>query len=210
MDKETRKEILEEWDVLNLPVEKRVTKLFEKVRDIKFGRMGSRDPKDVYERKKGTCSGKTFLLKELYTEIGVKTEDMIALQRWKDLTWFPDSTYDVVDFPDECTEIIERTDVVDFHNYLQILVDGKWITVDVTIDKPLRKIGFYTTLDWDGKSDMPLCFAGTHKVWDCGDKGLEKKKELISKLPQKIQDDRNLFLERMTSWIDSLRESGKV
>lgn len=207
MDREIRIKILKEWKIDELPPDQKIIRLFEKVRDIPFGRMGSRNPKDVYEKNKGTCSGKTFLLKELYNEIDIKTKDMICLQRWKDLTWLPDKTYGVVKFPKELKEILERTDVVDFHNYLKILVDNKWVSIDVTIDKPLKKIGFYTTENWDGKSDMPLCFAGSYKVWDCGDRGLKEKKRLISLLPERIQKDRNLFLEKLTFWIDTLRNN---
>jgi transglutaminase-like putative cysteine protease len=172
--------------------------------------MGSRDPKDVYEENKGTCSGKNFLLRELYKAIGVPTKDMICLQRWKDLTWFPDDTYGTVKLPEELTQLLETTEVVDFHNYVKILVDGRWVTVDVTIDVPLLKLGFYTTEHWDGKSDMPLCFVGTHKVWDCGDQGLERKAELTAMLPQEIRDARLVFLKKLTMWIDSLRDGEEI
>lgn len=210
MDENLKNKILAEWGVDSLPFEQQVIRIFEKIRDIPFGRMGSRDPKDVYERNKGTCSGKNFLLKELYETIGVRTKDIVCLQRWKDLTWFPDDTYGVVDLPDELTQMLETTEIVDFHNYVKILVDGKWVTVDVTIDLPLRKLGFYTTEHWDGKTDMPLCFVGTHKVWDCGDGGLEKKLQLTAMLPQEVQETRVRFLKKLTKWLDGLRETGEI
>jgi hypothetical protein len=210
MDESLKRRILSEWEIDTLPLDQQVVAIFEKVRDIPFGHMGSRDPKDVYESNKGTCSGKNFLLRELYKAIGVQTKDLICLQRWKDLTWFPDDTYGTVELPEELVEILETYEVVDFHNYVKILVDGRWVTVDVTIDLPLMKIGFYTTEHWDGKSDMPLCFVGTHKVWDCGDQGLERKAELTAMLPQEIREARLLFLRKLTKWIDSLRESGEI
>ena len=150
------------------------------------------------------------MLKELYEGIDVKTKDMVCLQRWKDLTWFPDDTYDVVNLPDELYEILETNEIVDFHNYLAVYVDEKWVTVDVTIDLPLTKLGFYTTENWDGKSDMPLCFVGTHKVWDCGDKGLEKKKELTKGLAFEVEEERIRFLRGLTKWLDGLRAEGKL
>ncbi|MCD6401992.1 MAG: hypothetical protein J7L73_08715 [Anaerolineales bacterium] len=210
MEESLAKKILSDWEIDNLPRDQQIVKIFEKVRDIPFGRMGSRDPKDVYERNKGTCSGKNFLLKGLYKTIGVKTKDIICLQRWKDLTWFPDDRYGIVNLPDEMKQMLEETEIVDFHNYVKILVDGKWVTIDVTIDLPLKKLGFYTTEHWDGKSDMPLCFVGTHKVWDCGDNGSEKKAQLTAALPKNIQEARNLFLENLTKWLDDLREKGEI
>jgi len=210
MDEALKKHILDEWGITSLPFEEKVVKIFEKVRDIRFGGIGSRDPKDVYEKNKGTCSGKNFLLRDLYKGIGIKTKDMICLQRWKDLTWFPTDTYGIVNFPKSLLVMLEKTDIVDFHNYEEIFVDSKWIVVDATIDKPLKKIGFYTTENWDGKSSMPLCFAGSDKVWDCGDRGAEEKKRLTALLPENISKARNEFLKNMTSWIDRLRKSNEI
>jgi len=210
MEEKLTKRILTEWGIINLPVDQQVVKIFEKARDILFGNIGSRDPRDVYEKNKGTCSGKNFLLKELYKGIGLQTKDMICLQRWKDLIWFPDDTYGLVDLPDKLKHMLEQEEIVDFHNYVKILVDDKWITVDATIDLPLKKLGFYTTEHWDGKSDMPLCFVGSHKVWDCGDNGAEKKAELTGKLPNGIQGARHQFLVALTGWIDNLREKGEI
>ncbi|MFO8036333.1 MAG: hypothetical protein R6U57_06885 [Anaerolineales bacterium] len=210
MENEWRREILKAWGIDNLPLDQQVIEVFEKVRDIPFGRMGSRDPWDVYRRNKGTCSGKNFLLKALYKNLGLETRDMICLQRWKDLTWFPDDTYRIVEFPDELLEMMGETEIVDFHNYLLVQRDGRWVRVDATVDLPLTKLGFYTTDEWDGMSDMPLCFVGTDKVWDCGDRGREKKANLTASLPEEIREARDLFLERMTTWIDELRERGEI
>ena len=207
MDKEFGERILKEWGIQELPLEDKIIKIFEKVRDIPFGSTGSRDPKDVYERNKGTCSGKNFLLRDLYKLIGVKTRDMICLQRWKDLTWFPTETYKNVKFPEELLKMLDEYDIVDFHNYEEIYINNRWIVVDATIDKPLKKIGFYTTGNWDGKTSMPLCFPGSDKRWDCGDRGAEEKKRLTSLLPHDIAEAREEFLKKMTRWIDELRES---
>ncbi|TFF97143.1 MAG: hypothetical protein EU547_05095 [Promethearchaeota archaeon] len=212
LTQEQRDRILQEWDISELSLENQIVKIFEKVRDIPFGRnkTNSRDPMDVYEFNKGTCSGKNFLLRELYKGIGLKTRDMICMQRWKDLTWFPTDKYKIVEFPEDLKLLLQDNEIIDFHNYVKVLVDGKWIQVDVTIDKPLTKLGFFTTEDWDGNSDMPLCFCGTDKIWDCGDEGPSKKKELIKKLPEGIVSARKEFLLKMTEWINKLRSNNKL
>ena len=210
MDKALGECILKEWGILNLPFEEKIIRIYEKVRDIPFGSIGSRDPKDVYEKNKGTCSGKNFLLRDLYKAIGIKTRDMICLQRWKDLIWFPTEIYKTVDFPEKLRKMLDKNDIVDFHNYEEIFIDNRWIVVDATIDKPLKKLGFYTTENWDGKSSMYLCFPGSDKRWNCGDNGAEEKKKLISMLPQNIAKAREEFLRNMTSWIDELRELKKI
>ena len=205
LTKEQRQEILKEWKIDTLSTDKQIVALYEKVRDIPFGSIGSRDPYKVYQANKGTCSGKNFLIKELFNEIGVETKDMIVLQRWKDLTWFPDDEYKVVKLPDYLMKLFENNEIVDFHNYVKILVDGKWVQVDVTIDAPLKDLGFHVVENWDGKSDMPLCFVGTHKVWDCGNEGHKKKIEFTNMMPEGIEDARKFFLKSLTSWIDEWR-----
>ncbi|BES65665.1 hypothetical protein SANA_21040 [Gottschalkiaceae bacterium SANA] len=205
LTKEQRKEILKEWKINTLSKDKQIVALYEKVRDIPFGSIGSRDPYKVYQANKGTCSGKNFLIKELFNEIGVATKDMICLQRWKDLTWYPDDEYNVVELPDHLMKLFENNEIVDFHNYVKIYVDDKWVQLDVTIDAPLKALGFHVVENWDGKSDMPLCFVGTHKVWDCGDEGHLKKIEFTNMMPDGIEDARKYFLKSLTSWIDEWR-----
>jgi len=210
MERAFTEKVLSEWHIIDLLPEQQVIRVFEKVRDIRFGSIGSRDPKDVYEQNKGTCSGKNFLLRELYKGIGLRTKDMICMQRWKDLIWFPDDIYGVVDLSDELRHRLAQHEVIDFHNYVRIFVNDAWVTVDATIDLPLTKVGFYTTEQWDGMSDMPLCFVGSHKVWDCGDRGFEMKAELTEGLPLEIQEARQQFLVALTVWIDSLRNRGDI
>jgi len=210
LSEKDRIQILKDWDLYEIPLDQQIIKIFEKVRDIRFGRMGSRDPMDVYKENKGTCSGKNFLLRELYKAIGLETKDMICMQRWKDLIWFPTGRYKIVQFPDHLVKMLKEKEIIDFHNYVKILLNRKWIQVDVTIDKPLTKVGFFTTEVWDGKSDMPLCFCGTDKIWDCGNDGASKKKELTHQLPERIQVARNQFLEKMTKWIDNLRANNEI
>ncbi len=210
LSEKERIEILKAWSIYDLSQDRQIIKIFKKVRDIQFGSIDSRNPMDVYKANKGTCSGKHFLLRDLYKGIGLKTKDMICMQRWKDLIWFPTSRYKIVNFSEKLKNILEKNEIIDFHNYIKILVDGKWIQLDVTIDKPLKKLGFFTTESWDGKSNMPLCFCGSHKIWDCGDDGLEKKKKLVEQLSEHIKTARHQFLQSMTKWIDNLRESGEI
>ena len=210
LSKKERIEILKAWSIYGLPQNDQIIRIFEEVRDIRFGSIESRDPMDVYKANKGTCSGKHFLLRELYKEIGLKTKDMLCMQRWKDLIWFPTSRYKIVNFSDKLKNMLMKNEIIDFHNYIKILVNGKWIQLDVTIDKPLKKLGFFTSETWDGKSNLPLCFCGSHKIWDCEDNGLEKKRELIEQLPEHIRMARHQFLQSMTEWVDNFRESGEI
>ncbi len=208
MDKELKSKIIKKW-VEGLPFEQKIIKLFEKVRDIPFGKASSRDPKDVYEKNIGTCSGKNLLLRELYDEIGLQTKDMLTLHRFNDLVWFPTDSYPLVQIPTEVKEILNKGPIYDFHNFIKILINGKWINVvDATFDKPLKKYGFIINENWNGKTDMIICIVGTTKIWDCGHQGLEMKSKMTALLPENIQRNRLLFLKKLTEWIAELRNKG--
>ncbi|GAG13701.1 unnamed protein product [marine sediment metagenome] len=209
VDRKLRAKIVKEWSG-SLPLEQKIVRLFERVRDIPFGCMGSRDPEDVYQKNMGTCSGKNLLLRELYNEIDIETKDMLTLHRFNDLVWFPTESYPLLQLPAEIEEILNRGPVYDFHNYTRISVDGRWINVDATFDKSLSRYGFVVNENWNGKTDTMLCVAGTYKVWDCGDKGLEEKRRMTTLLPEKIQRSREVFLRKMTEWIAELRVKGEI
>lgn len=195
MDSKLKQNIINEW-AGDLPIEKQIIVLFEKVRDIPYGEIGSRDPEEVYRNNKGTCSGKHELLKELYHELGINTKDFIAIHRFRDLN---------VDFPSNIKEILDRSDIIDPHNFFKILVDGKWLTIDITWDKPLAIAGFPVNENWNGKSDMEICVIPLDIIET--DDPIEFKKMEISKLPEKVQEDRKLFLKELTKWVDTMRNS---
>ncbi len=194
MDSRLREKIINKW-ANDLALNEKIIKLFEKVRDIPYGDIGSRNPKDVYENNKGTCSGKHELLKELYEELGIKVKGFIAIHKFNDLK---------IDFPPGIKEILDRTEIIDPHNFLKILVDGKWIIVDATWDKPLKKLGFVVNENWDGKSEMKTCVVPL-EIFESKNP-IEWKKQRIQELPEQIQKDRKLFLKKLTEFLDKTRK----
>lgn len=191
--------IITEW-ASGQPLVQQVVTLFEKVRDIPYGDIGSRDPLDVYRKNKGTCSGKHELLKGLYRELGLEVKDYLVMHRFKQLP---------VKFPDEIMDILERTDIVDPHNYFKVKIGDKWLAVDVTWDKALKKLGFPVNENWDGQSDMKVVVAPGGDVYESDDP-IALKKSLIQSLPAQVQADRQLFLDTTTKWLDHLRETGDI
>ncbi len=194
MESRLRKDIIHRW-AAGLPLNEQTVKLFEKVRDIPYGNIGSRDPQDVYDKNKGTCSGKHELLKELYKELGVEVKNFVAVHKFNDLK---------SDFPKDIKEILDKTEIRDPHNFLKIKVNGKWLTVDATWDKPLKKLGFPVTENWDGKSDTKLCVVSRNTFET--DNPIEVKEKVLAQMPEKARKDRELFLKRLTGWLERLRK----
>ncbi|MDO7977779.1 hypothetical protein [Oceanotoga teriensis] len=201
------KEIFKFWNINDLNINNKIIKIFENVRDIPYGNINSRSPYDVFKNNMGTCSGKHFLARDLFNYIGIKTKDMICLQRWKDLTWFENESYKIIEFAEPLKDFLYQYEIIDFHNYLMIMNNNRWIQVDLTLDSKLSSLGFKIQESWDGNSDIPMCFVTTNKIWECGNFGAEKKAELVSKLPDDISKNRKMFLKAFTKWLDDFRNN---
>jgi len=176
--------------------ERTLIRIFERVRDIPYGVINSRNPEDVYRKNKGTCSGKHLLLKELYLALGMQVKDVICFHLYEEL---PRN----IDYPLELRKILEENEgVPDFHNFIQIYINNNWITLDATFDKSLE--GYFVVNEWDGKSDTKLS-VNPLRFWEL-EKPLEFKVRMLNQLPLEIQKGRELFLKKFSEWIELLRE----
>ncbi|MDD4937630.1 MAG: hypothetical protein PHX34_01210 [Candidatus Shapirobacteria bacterium] len=188
------KQILNEWIPNDLSLDDKIIFLAEKVRDIPYGVVDSRDPYDVYKNNMGTCSGKHELLKELYHNLGIKTQDYIVMHRFKDFS---------VIYPPNLMTILNRSDIIDPHNFFKIYQNNKWVIVDITWDKPLKKLGFIFNENWDGKTDMSITVKPIEIIQT--DHPLQMKEEKLTLLSKSTQNDRKLFLKELSQWLSSQR-----
>lgn len=167
-------------------------KIFERIRDIPYGSIGSRDSFEVYNRNKGTCSGKHALLKNLFLEMGYDVKDYICIHRFNDLK---------VKFPPKIKKILSKSEILDPHNFIKIKIAGKWVTIDCTWEKGLEKFGFIVN-KWGGIKDMKLCVKPI-QIFEINDP-LESKIKEVSKLP--FKEKRLLFLKELTNWLEEIRK----
>lgn len=169
-------------------------KIFEKVRDISYGTIESRDPEQVYLKNKGTCSGKHFLFYELVSGLGFKSKHFVCSHKFRQFK---------VKFPPRLQEILKENDILDYHNFVKVFVNGKWLTIDVTWDLPLKKYGFPVQENWDGKTDIELSVVPI-EIWEV--KNPEKfKEEKLALMPKKEQKIRKLFIQKLSEWVSTLR-----
>lgn len=176
--------------------EKMPIRIFERVRDIPYGVIDSRNPEDVYRKNKGTCSGKHLLLKELYLALGMRVRDVICFHLYEEL---PRN----IDYPQELRKILEENSgVPDFHNFIRVYVGNDWVTLDATFDRPLRN--YFVVNYWDGKSDTKLSVKPL-KFWE-PENPLEFKVRMLEQLPPETQKGRVLFLKKFSEWLELLRE----
>lgn len=170
--------------------------LFEKIRDIPYGSINSRDPLDVFIANKGTCSGKHELLKALYHEIGYETKDYIAIHAFNDLP---------VDFPINIKSYFDVGELLDPHNFFKVKVKDKWVIVDATWEKGLSEYGFTINQNWKGDRDCEICVVSREIIETSNP--LEFKSTFLNKLPLEIQNARKDFLSDLTVWLDNIRKN---
>lgn len=126
--KAIEKGILRPEDEIDAP------KAFELVRDMPYIRASSRDPQTIIEEWRGTCSGKHYLLKGLFAELGYSSR-VIACTTVTHI--------DPRKVLGKLRKLLRQSDgrLVDVHNYLVLeLPDGEMV-VDATWPISTRGMG---------------------------------------------------------------------
>lgn len=184
----------DDWTRGRDPAAARIS-LFEHVRDLPYQYPASRNPLDVLRRGSGSCSGKHYLLGELFRRQGVPVRHMMCTHRFNDSP---------LPFPERMQDLLRKNEIVDVHDYLQISVDGTWIDVDATWPLVLRDFGLPATDDWDGKSPMTLSVIPDEQFDVHGDPA-KMKEEHLSKLTPRQRTLRKQFLEALSQWVNELQ-----
>jgi hypothetical protein len=160
-------------------------RIFEKVRDIPY-----RIPLNLKE-KDNTCSGKSRKLFKLLSERGYKVRYRVGICSW-----------DAFPLPKEIKEIPH--DKKTMHSYVEIFLEGKWIILDTTWDKKLKKILFVN--DWDGKSNTKLGFKITKLFGP--KKSIRLMEHDTSKKKLEVEFKRNRkFYKAINLWLAKVRKT---
>jgi hypothetical protein len=186
------------------PLRSRIA-LFEGVRDIPYCYPASHDPGELLRQGRGSCSGKHYLLGEMFRLLGLPVRHMICTHRFNESPLV---------FPPPMQEMLRKNEIVDLHDYLQIAVDEEWVDVDATWPRSLREFGFPVNEDWDGKRAMLLSVVP--EDFAVAERDPERlKEELLAKLTPRQRSLRKQFLEALNNWVQELtaemqRDSGKA
>jgi len=184
----------EEWTRGKDAVAARIV-LFERVRDLPYRYPASRDPAEVLQQRSGSCSGKHYLLGQLFRLQKLPVRHMVCTHRFND---------SAVPFPSRMQELLRKNEILDVHDYLQINVDGEWIDVDATWPMALRDFGLPVTDDWDGRSSMMLSVIPDEHEEITGDPA-KAKEEHLSRLTPRQRTLRKQFLEALSQWVGELQ-----
>lgn len=183
----------DEWTRGRDPLRARIA-LFEAVRDIPYRYPASRDPVEVLQHGSGSCSGKHYLLGELYRLLGLRVRHMICTHRFNESP---------IVFPPPMQDILRKNEIVDLHDYLQVAIDDEWVDIDATWPRGLREFGFPVNEEWDGRSAMLLSVVSEDVA--VAEHDPERfKEELLSKLTPRQRTLRKQFLEALSRWVQEL------
>jgi hypothetical protein len=107
---------------------------FALVRDMPYMRASSRAPQVTIREWRGTCSGKHYLLKELFAELGLRSR-LIACTT--------ETNLDPAEMPEELRALVGDAGgrVVDVHNYLVLELPEGDMVVDATWPLALKELG---------------------------------------------------------------------
>lgn len=108
---------------------------FTLVRDMRYQRASSRDPETTIREWRGTCSGKHYLLKALFAELGLHADLMACTV----VTHIDPATV-----PPPLAAIVAQTEneFVDVHNYLVLRLPEGDMVVDATWPLATKEQGF--------------------------------------------------------------------
>ena len=131
---------------------------FALVRDMPYRRASSRRPEAIIEEWRGTCSGKHYLLADIFREMGFETQVIMCTHRFT-----PENTGH---FPQELRELVAEGPVPDVHTYLQLsttegptLVDATWPSSAASLGMPVNReflAGAKTTIACDPIDTLPV------------------------------------------------------
>ena len=137
--------------------------VFYLVRDMPYGRASSRDPLTTIREWRGTCSGKHYLLRALFAELGLRADLMACTTR----ITAENAPY----LPLALRGLLAAGPIIDIHNYLVLYTRYGPMRVDATWPLPMKPLGLPVNEEFVWGRDMALaCDPIVHQpVPDGGD-----------------------------------------
>lgn len=135
-----------EWTAGLEPREARIS-IYNHIRDIPYAiipelRDPATGPAGLLEQNKGSCIPKHFLLGIMFEKLGIPVKYATSLYSWDDPR---------VKYPPDLKMLVKRLPA-GAHLTCKAYIEGRWILIDATWDRPLKKAGFPVNETWDGIS----------------------------------------------------------
>lgn len=124
---------------------------FRLVRDMPYRRASDRSPETIIREWTGTCSGKHYLLRDLFEELGMASTVILATHEFtpESAPWLP---------PHLATEVA-LAPLPDVHAFLRVEHDPdlhEWMTVDATWPAAARRLGMPSNPSFEAGRDQKI------------------------------------------------------
>jgi hypothetical protein len=136
-----------EWTSGLDPTSSRIA-IFQQIRDIPYSLNVRKNPGGTPAERillcgRGSCGPKHYLLAEMYRHLGLEVAYATFPFLWDDpgLLYPPDLRRLATGLP------------VAYHLACRVRIDNRWVLVDATWDRGLKKGGFPINEHWDGRAD---------------------------------------------------------
>lgn len=137
---------------------------------------------------KGSCMPKHFLLCNMFEKLGMQVLYSVTPFRWDHAD---------IDYPKRLLKLA-RALPQSYHIACRVDINGKFILVDATLDRALKKIGLPVNEKWDGLQDT------IPPIVPCGDEQLIHPAE-ISVMKAEPDEKFNLFYSELNRFLEEAR-----
>ncbi len=167
---------------------------FALVRDMPYRRASSRKPDAIVEEWRGTCSGKHYLLADIFRELGLESRVIMCTHRFT-----PENTGH---FPPELRELVAVSPVPDVHTYLRVNTAEGWMVVDATWPSSAGPLGMIVNREFTAGRDMTIaCDPIETLPVPEGMDPQEFKEQVIREFCGASSTVRDEFIEGMGRWL---------
>ena len=167
---------------------------FALVRDMPYRRASSRRPEAIVEEWQGTCSGKHYLLADIFRELGLETQVVMVTHRF--------TRENTGHFPPELRALVAESPVPDVHTYLRLGTPEGTVVVDATWPSSAAPLGMPVNREFVAGTDMTIACdpIDTLPVPD-GTDPPEFKEQVIREFCGESSGVRDEFIEGLGRWL---------
>lgn len=175
--------------------------VFEHIRDIPYAIVPAfRDPvvgpSGMLKTNRGACGPKHYLLLPMFEKLGISVKYATYLLYWND---------PAVKYPPELRALTEKMPLIG-HLACKAKIGNKWVLVDATWDKLIKKTGFPINESWDGVSDTKCAVTAVkEKVHE----SLEERIAYDSAIRNAFTEEQKAvyaeFILKLNVWLEQIR-----
>ena len=167
---------------------------FALVRDMPYRRASSRKPEAIVEEWRGTCSGKHYLLADIFREFGLEVRVIMCTHRF--------TSENTGHSPAELRELVVEGPVPEVHTYLRVKTTDGWMIVDATWPTSAGTLGMTVNGEFRAGENMTLACDPIERLpVPEGRDPQEFKEQLIREFCGDSGSARDDFIEGMGLWL---------